>query len=85
MPYLPRRRPGAGDGENQSEDAGADSAGGQDQSETLVYCWRFSQLWDAGYDSKVAEELALSESDLHKMVKAKKAGLSDERALEIFL
>ena len=54
-----------------------------DQAE--VYTWRFDELWTAGYDSRTAELLALGESDLHKMVEAKKAGVTDDQALSIFL
>ena len=84
MPYLPRRRDAEDEG-SQSRDAPALSAGGLDQAENLVYCWRFSQLWEAGYDSSVAEELALSDCDLHEAVDAKRAGCTDAHALAIFL
>lgn len=50
-----------------------------------IYTWRWQQLWDAGYDSMTAETLAVSKSDLHQMIDAKKAGCSDELALAIFL
>lgn len=50
-----------------------------------LYTWRFQQLWSAGYDSVAAELLALTKSDLHVMVEAKKAGCSDTHALAIFV
>jgi hypothetical protein len=53
--------------------------------EIEVYMWRFSQLWDAGYDSVVAELLAETDHDLHQMCEAKKAGLSDRQARLIYL
>ena len=56
-----------------------------DKTAASIYTWRFAQLWDAGYDSEVAELLAKSTADLHKLVDAKKAGCSDEQALIIFL
>lgn len=56
-----------------------------DQEPDFVYMWRFQQLWDAGYDSLTAEVLAETDSDLHKMCDAKKAGMSDHEALLIFV
>ena len=56
-----------------------------DITEALTYSWRFDVLWEAGYDSMVAELLAHSPGDLHKMADAKRAGCTDQRALEIFL
>lgn len=53
--------------------------------EAQVYTWRFLSLWEAGYDSVVAEALASTDCDLHLLVDAKTRGCSDELALSIFL
>lgn len=52
--------------------------------EHQVYSWRWSQLWDAGYDSRTCEFLALSDTDLHRMCEAKRAGITDQQALKTF-
>lgn len=49
------------------------------------YGWRWSQLWEAGYDSVTCELLAATKVDLHEMCEAKAKGCSDETALRIYL
>lgn len=54
-------------------------------SEEQVYSWRWTQLWNAGYDSRLCEHFAAQfHLDLHQLVESKSAGMTDVQALQIF-
>lgn len=56
----------------------------ENTEQLAVYSWRWSQLWEAGYDSSTAEFFAETSIDLHKLCDAKKAGLTDQQAIDLF-
>ena len=49
-----------------------------------VQAWRAGNLVRAGVSLDVAEVLAATEADLHKLLKAFKAGMTERQAVEIF-
>lgn len=50
----------------------------------VVTDWRLHELCAAGVGIAIAEKLAETENDLHKMIETKEAGCSDKLLLKIY-